>query len=88
MKKSPDEVKSFEQPMLFPGGPVTLTMRVGIFPEADHAQFQLEVHTAGGHELLFLEARPHVDWCQVDAELSEWVRRLREQIRVHADPFP
>ena len=88
MKISTEPVKGWSQLALFTGGAYELVLRVGLAPEADHAQFQLEVKVAGTHELLALASRHHVEFAAVGPELADWVSRLRDAIDEYGGPFP
>ena len=88
MKISTEPVKGWSQLALFTGGAYELVLRVGLAPEADHAQFQLEVKVAGTHELLALSSRPHVDMAAADLELTDWMVRLRDAMEEYSGPFP
>lgn len=88
MSMSDDRVKGWQQLPLFSGGVTELILRVGAFPDADHAQFQLEARVASTHELLALHSRPHVAWRDAGAELERWLDELREMLRELDQPFP
>lgn len=88
MKTTDEPVKGWSQLSLFPGGAYELVLRVGLAPEADHAQFQFEVKVAGTHELLALSSRHHVDMATADKELTRWYRMLREALNEYGSPFP
>jgi hypothetical protein len=83
----PKEVNPWQQLSMLPGGPSEITLRIGVFPEADHAQFQLELHAAGSRELLAMSARPHVDWSDRDVELEQWFDRVRAMLADLDRPF-
>lgn len=87
MKDQADSVKVWEQLQLLRGGPVQLQLLVGIFPEADHCQFQIEVTSAGDGDLLLLESRPHGSWTDVQKHLSTWLARVTEIVNSYDDPF-
>lgn len=82
-----NEVKTWEQLSLLKGGPVELTLRIGGFPEADHAQFQLEARDAGSRELTFLASRPHVSWSDAIDEVESWFDRVRVLLLQLDEPF-
>jgi hypothetical protein len=88
MKIPADKVNQWEQLSLLGGGPIEVILRVGIFPEADHCQFQVEARTAGNRELIALQSRPHADWSELDAELIVWQAKLAELVSRLGDPFP
>lgn len=88
MKIPPKEVNAWQQLSMLGGGPIEVILRVGIFPEADHAQFQLEARTAGERELIAMSARPHVDWSSHDDELLVWLQKCRELVAELGEPFP
>ena len=88
MKISTEPVKGWSQLALFNGGAYELILRVGLAPEADHAQFQLEVKVASTHELLALSSRPHVDLAAAPQELKDWLGRLTEAMEEYSGPFP
>jgi hypothetical protein len=88
MKKSDEEVKGWQQLSMLSSGPRELILRIGVFPEADHAQFQVEIRTAGERQLELMEARPHVDWCEAPLELERWLNRVRQLLAQLDAPFP
>jgi hypothetical protein len=87
MTISSEPVKGWQQLSLIQSGPKELILRVGTFPEADHAQFQVELRDAGSKELLALASRPHVPWCDAQAELEDWLAVMREHLVQLDQPF-
>lgn len=87
MQRPEVNITSWEQLSLLKGGPVEITLQIGVFPEADHAQFLLQAAHAATHELYLMEARHHVSWSEVGAELERWLGRVVAMVREFDEPF-
>lgn len=87
MSTQPPEVNTWEQLSLLPMDRSEITLRIGLLPRSDHAQFQLEVHNVANGELQKIESRPHVPYGNLHSELEEWIRRLRRVVAQLDEPF-
>lgn len=87
MKNPADGVKGWEQLSLTTPGPRELILRIGTFPQADHAQFQIELREAGTHELVAMSSRPHVAWSEVMSEAEQWFEAVRAHLQRLDEPF-
>lgn len=59
----------YQQTEAFPGGPREIRITIGVLPEDDHVQVQVEMLNPSGGELLALQSR--------------WHAPLRETINAH-----
>lgn len=86
-ERQQDDRPGWQQLSMLRGGPVEVILRVGLFPEADHAQFQVEVRDAGSKELRALASRPHVDLSATADELTVWLAAVRSHVEDLTQPF-
>lgn len=72
---------------LFDPEVVELHLRIGIVPDADHMQWQLEVRDPAANTLLGMLSSPHVSASQWIRHLAQIESQLREQLSHRIDPF-
>lgn len=87
MRITGDEVKAWEQLLLVEPVATELTLRVGIVPESEHLQFQIEMTDASSGELLALQSWPHVRFCDVDRGFARACEAIAQHLRDRTAPF-
>jgi hypothetical protein len=65
-----------------------LLIRVGLVPESDHAQIQIECHDATRGELIALSSWPHLDPFALEARLQDALAEFYALVRRYSGPFP
>lgn len=88
MKEEPMSVKEFltDQSML-PDRVWTVSLKIGIMPDDDHVQFELEVTNARTDELMKLYTIHHRGMHHAVDGLNEILRELRVTFREMSGPF-
>lgn len=87
MRITGDEVKAWEQLLLVEPVATELTLRVGIVPESEHLQFQLEMTDASSGELLALQSWPHVPFHRGELAFAEVCSAVAHLVRERTAPF-
>lgn len=67
---------------------IELTLKVGIQPGDDHAQFQLEGKDATSGSTILISSRMHTSLADAPNELRDWHRRMQNLVDELSGPFP
>lgn len=88
MPKSPAPRQEAQQGTLIPARAYEITLKVGIMPDDDHCQLQIEVRNATDGVLLMMESVPHVTTEHLIRSYRILEQKLDELVWNLTGPFP
>jgi hypothetical protein len=80
-------VNGWAQLNMFPRDVYEITLRIGVMPQEDHCQLQLEVTEQPGDKLIGLYSRHHCPIDEIWAHTAVFSAKVVEEIERVLDPF-
>ena len=87
MSADTDDTCSFEQQRMFKGQSTEITLRIGVVPDGDHVQFQVEAMDLGNGDLIAMTSMAHATSERADEIFSRFVDATRDLMHGALDPF-
>lgn len=87
MSTDTDSTCYWEQQSMFKGQSTEITLRIGVVPDGDHCQFQVEAMDLGNGELIAMTSMQHCNRARADEIFSRFSAAARELMFGALDPF-
>lgn len=87
MNEPSRRVNPWFQPALFGRDVYEITLRIGLVPESEHVQVELEVRECRSDQLVHLESRHHVDAHVASTALAPYFGKMAQFLEDLMGPF-
>ena len=87
MSADTDSTCSWEQASMFKGQSTEITLRIGVVPDGDHLQFQVEAMDLGNGELIAMTSMAHCNGDRALEIFDRFVDATRDLMTGALDPF-